>query len=97
MYPHHCFKLIPLLVSVALPAHSHAIASPRGVKRSRTPDRMGNGHGQGGQDDGTWGSGKALSMGSVQNHSNAIFPALAPCLVTASILHKMNANIAFVF
>ncbi|OQE31106.1 hypothetical protein PENFLA_c002G01524 [Penicillium flavigenum] len=38
-------------VSVALPAHSHAIASPRGVKRSRTPDHMGNGHAEGGQDD----------------------------------------------
>ncbi|KAJ5429621.1 Chromatin-remodelling complex RSC SWI/SNF subunit Rsc7/Swp82 [Penicillium cf. griseofulvum] len=38
-------------VSVALPAHSHAIASPRGVKRSRTPDRMGNGHVEGDQDD----------------------------------------------
>jgi hypothetical protein len=95
VYPHHCFKLIPLLVSVALPAHSHAIASPRGVKRSRTPDHMGNGHAEGGQDDGTWGSGKTFLMGSIQNH--AIFPALAPCLVTASILHEMDANIAFVF
>ncbi|KAJ5158737.1 Chromatin-remodelling complex RSC SWI/SNF subunit Rsc7/Swp82 [Penicillium coprophilum] len=38
-------------VSVALSAHSHAIASPRGVKRSRTPDRMGNGHVERDQDD----------------------------------------------
>ncbi|KAJ5490089.1 Chromatin-remodelling complex RSC SWI/SNF subunit Rsc7/Swp82 [Penicillium expansum] len=38
-------------VSVALPAHSHAIASPRGVKRSRTPDHMGNGHVERDQDD----------------------------------------------
>ncbi|KUM57516.1 hypothetical protein ACN42_g9674 [Penicillium freii] len=38
-------------VSVALPAHSPAIASPRGVKRSRTPDHMGNGHVERDQDD----------------------------------------------
>ncbi|KAJ5794120.1 Chromatin-remodelling complex RSC SWI/SNF subunit Rsc7/Swp82 [Penicillium paradoxum] len=38
-------------VSVALPAHSHAIASPRGIKRSRTPEHGGNGHAEGDQDD----------------------------------------------
>ncbi|KAJ5561955.1 hypothetical protein N7461_000716 [Penicillium sp. DV-2018c] len=31
-------------VSAALPAPSHAVASPRGVKRSRTPEHSGNGH-----------------------------------------------------
>lgn len=50
--PVTAFKLIPLLVSVALPAHSHAIANPRGVKRSRTPEHR-NGHAEGDQDDGT--------------------------------------------
>ncbi|CAG7967572.1 unnamed protein product [Penicillium salamii] len=38
-------------VAVALPAPSHAIASPRGVKRSRTPERSGNGLADADQDD----------------------------------------------
>jgi len=46
------FKLIPPLVS-GLPAPSPAEPSPRGVKRSRTPDHSGNGHTEGDQDDGT--------------------------------------------
>lgn len=46
------FKLIPPLVSV-LPAPSPAEPSPRGIKRSRTPDHSGNGHTEGDQDDGT--------------------------------------------
>lgn len=46
------FKLMPLLVSV-MPAPSPAEPSPRGVKRSRTPDRGGNGQTEGDQDDGT--------------------------------------------
>lgn len=43
---------MPLLVSV-MPAPSPAEPSPRGVKRSRTPDHGGNGHTEGDQDDGT--------------------------------------------
>ncbi|KAJ5122648.1 hypothetical protein N7526_009585 [Penicillium atrosanguineum] len=46
------FKLMPLLVSV-MPAPSPAEPSPRGVKRSRTPDHGGNGQTEGDQDDGT--------------------------------------------
>lgn len=46
------FKLIPLLVSV-MPAPSPAEQSPRGIKRSRTPDHIGNGTIGGDQDDGT--------------------------------------------
>lgn len=46
------FKLIPPLVS-GLPAPSPAEPSPRGTKRSRTPDHSGNGHTEGDQDDGT--------------------------------------------
>jgi hypothetical protein len=43
---------MPPLVSV-LPAPFPAEPSPRGVKRSRTPDHSENGHTQGDQDDGT--------------------------------------------
>ncbi|KAJ5279807.1 hypothetical protein N7478_005179 [Penicillium angulare] len=35
----------------ALPVPSHAEATPRGIKRTRTPDRSGNGHTAGDQDD----------------------------------------------
>ena len=45
-------KLIPLLVST-MPAPSTGDPSPRGVKRSRTPDHSGNGLGDGDHDDGT--------------------------------------------
>ncbi|KAJ5301868.1 hypothetical protein N7508_006731 [Penicillium antarcticum] len=38
-------------VSVVLPAQSHPISSPRGVKRSRTPEHSGNGHVEGDLDD----------------------------------------------
>lgn len=43
---------MPLLVSV-MPAPSPAEPSPRGVKRSRTPDHGANGQTDGDQDDGT--------------------------------------------
>lgn len=50
---HHLLpKLMPRLVSV-LPVPSPAEATPRGIKRARTPDRSGNGHTEGDQDDGT--------------------------------------------
>lgn len=50
---HHLLpKLMPRLVSV-LPVPSPAEATPRGIKRTRTPDRSGNGHTEGDQDDGT--------------------------------------------
>lgn len=55
-------KLIPILVAVALPAPSHAIASPRGVKRSRTPERSGNGLADADQDDGTCALGQAFQF-----------------------------------
>lgn len=42
---------MPLLVSV-LPVPSPAEATPRGIKRTRTPDRSGNGNTEGDQDDG---------------------------------------------
>lgn len=41
-----------LLVSGIMPAPSPAETSPRGVKRSRSPERSGNGQAEGDQDDG---------------------------------------------
>lgn len=50
---------MPLLVSV-MPVPSPAEATPRGIKRTRTPDRSGNGHTEGDQDDGMCAMGRQL-------------------------------------
>lgn len=51
---------MPLLVSV-LPVPSPAEATPRGIKRTRTPDRSGNGHTEGDQDDGMCAMGRHVA------------------------------------
>jgi len=92
-FPITAFKLIPLLVAVALPAPSHAIASPRGVKRSRTPEHRGNGHAEGDRDDGMCG-GEAFS--NVFHPKSFYFPSsVFMCLVAITIFSQFGANILF--